>query len=339
MVEAALPKVRIYATGGTIAGASNSNSSTDTTQYSAGQVTVEQLLQAVPPLKDIAMVESEQFTNTGSNQLNTSILLSLTKKIQGDLDSDPDLSGVVVTMGTDTLEEAAFLFDSIIDDERPIVVTGAMRPTTSLSADGSFNLLQAVSASISSSSRNRGTLIVLNDRIGSAYYTFKSNTRTLDTFQALEAGFLGTFAGIEPIYYYQPARATGRQLYPVSSLPAKNTLPSVSILYAALDQGPGLLDFAASQGVQGVVIAGEGDGEADRTWLDSMTKLMSRGVPVITASRSPSGTVQAGNNFGNGTTSIPSRTLNPQKAKILLQLQLAKDPLDMQAVKDVFKTA
>lgn len=211
-----------------------------------------------------------------------------------------------------------------------------MRPTTALSADGPMNLLQAIRATVHPSSRSRGALVVLNDRIGSAYYTTKTNSRTLDTFKAIEQGYLGTFVdGGEPLYYFSPSRPTGRRFFNISAL---HSLPKVDILYSYLDMDPTLLRLTVQHnGAAGIVIAGEGDGEADRTWLPEMVGLMARGVPVVTSTRTAAGTVGAGLNFGNGTASIPASTLNPPKAKILLQLALSQHPGDVSAVASAFK--
>lgn len=186
-INASLPNVTIFATGGTIASQGTTN--TQTTGYSVG-LGVQQLIDAVPEVLNISNVAGYQISNVGSGSINETISLKLAQMINEELAKDT-VAGVVVTHGTDTLEETAFFLESTVNSSKPIIMVGAMRPATALSADGPLNLFQAVTLAASPAGRNRGAMVVLNDRIGSAFYTSKNNANSLDTFFSTEAGQLG----------------------------------------------------------------------------------------------------------------------------------------------------
>jgi L-asparaginase len=187
-VNASLPNVTIFATGGTIASQGSTN--TQTVGYSIG-LGVQQIVDAVPEILNISNIAGYQISNVGSGSINETILLTLAKKINEELARE-EISGVVITHGTDTLEETAFFLESTVNSSKPVIMVGAMRPATALSADGPLNLLQAVTLAASPAGVDRGTMIVLNDRIGSAFYTTKNNANTLDTFFSTEAGQVRT---------------------------------------------------------------------------------------------------------------------------------------------------
>ena len=307
------PGVTIYATGGTIAGASKS--STDTTTYKAGSIGVQALIDAVPELTSVATITGEQVANVASNDITTTLLLKLSQTINRQL-AQPGTHGVVVTHGTDTLEETAFFLDLTTSTSgKPVVIVGAMRPATAISADGPFNLLQAVSLAAAKSAEGRGAMVVMNDRIGSAFYNTKTNTTAVDTFRSVEQGYLGMFIGTEPRFYYSPALPTGKLAFDVSGITA---LPKVSIVYMHEDQDNEQLDAAIRAGAKGVVIVGNGNGSVPtivRTRIDELTK---QGYPVVRASRTGSGfSTKKVEGIGAG-------TLNAQKARMLLMLGLAQ---------------
>jgi len=167
-----LPNIKILATGGTIAGSSSVN--TDTTGYKAGALGVETLINAVPEMKSIANVSGEQVVNVGSPDVNNEILLKLAKRTNELLARD-DVDGIVITHGTDTLEETAYFLNLVVKSDKPVVVVGSMRPATAISADGPFNLYNAVKVAGASASKGQGVLVLLNDRIGAARYITKTS--------------------------------------------------------------------------------------------------------------------------------------------------------------------
>lgn len=313
LAQNAKPNVVIMATGGTIAGAGKSN--TDTANYKAGTIGVQALLEAVPELADVANITSEQFSNIGSSDFTTSLLLKLAQNINEKL-SSPAISGIVVTHGTDTLEETAFFLDLTTGASRkPVVMVAAMRPATALSADGPLNLLQATALAANPSAKNRGTLIVMSDRIGSAFYTTKTNPISLDAFRATEQGSLGVFVGKEPNFYYSAATPTGKMEFDVAGV---QSLPKVSIIYMHDDQNNDQLEDAIRAGAKGIVIVGNGNGSMPSKVKARVYELTKQGFPVIRASRTGGGFVtQKVEGMGAG-------SLNAQKARLLLMLCLAK---------------
>ncbi|KAI2603590.1 L-asparaginase [Hypoxylon fragiforme] len=310
--NASLPNVTIFATGGTIAG--SASSSDQTTGYQAGALGVDILIAAVPQLWNVSNVRGVQVANVGSPSITPEILLNLTQQVQKELDS-PYCQGVVITHGTDTLEESSFFVDLTIRSEKPVVFVGAMRPATAISADGPINLLEAVTLAADPDARGRGTMIVLNDRISNAYYTTKSNANSLDTFRAVEQGFLGFFINIKPKFYFAPALPLGKPYFDVMNT---TCLPQVDILFGHQVLNPTLASAAVESGAKGLVLAGMGAGgwttPGDKVIQDVIEK---HNTAVVYSRRSMDGYVAPTGTFGYG-----GGFLNPQKARILMQLAL-----------------
>ncbi|KAI0470101.1 L-asparaginase [Xylariaceae sp. FL0804] len=310
--NASLPNITIYATGGTIAG--SAGSSDQTTGYQAGALGVDILIDAVPELWNVSNVKGVQIANVGSESITPEILLNITQQIQRELD-DPYCQGAVVTHGTDTLEESAFFLDLTVKSDKPVVVVGAMRPATAISADGPINLLEAVTLAADEGARGRGAMIVLNDRVGSAYYTTKTNANALDTFKAYEQGYLGFFIDIKPKYYFEPARPVGKPHFDVTNTTA---LPQVDILYGYQALNPALAPAAVATGAKGLVLAGMGAGgwtdDGDES-IDEVIK--NNGTAVVYSRRTMDGFVEP-----EGAVAYGGGFLNPQKARIMLQLAL-----------------
>lgn len=311
--NASLPNITIFATGGTIAGSASSNA--QTTGYQAGALGVEVLIDAVPELWNVSNVKGVQVANVDSGSITPAILLNLTRMVQEALD-DPYCQGAVVTHGTDTMEESAFFLDMTIKTEKPVVVVGAMRPATAISADGPINLLEAVTLAGSPAAKNRGTMIVLNDRIGSAFYTTKTHSNSLDTFKAVEQGYLGYFLDIKPVFYYPPALPLGRAYFNVTGTAE---LPEVDILYGHQALQPALATAAVEAGAKGLVLAGMGAGGWTTPGRDELKTLAEEhGTQIVVSSRTKGGFVDdsdALNTYGGW-------DLNPEKARIMLQLAL-----------------
>ncbi|KAJ5834218.1 L-asparaginase type II [Penicillium robsamsonii] len=311
--NSSLPNITIFATGGTIAGSAASN--TATTGYTAGALGVDILLQAVPELQNISNVKGVQVANVDSGSITPEILLNLTSLIQAALD-DPYCQGAVVTHGTDTLEESAIFLDLTIKSEKPVVVVGAMRPATAISADGPMNLLEAVTLAATPEARGRGAMVVLNDRIGSAFYMTKTHSNSLDTFKANEQGYLGFFLDTKPLFYYPPVLPNGRAYFNVSGA---TELPEVDILFGHQVLNPKLARTAVESGAKGLVLAGMGAGGWTSAGTNEIEKLVKKyGTQVVVSSRTMGGFVQK-----EGSVNMYSgQDLNPQKARIMLQLAL-----------------
>lgn len=310
-INSSLPNVTIFATGGTIASLGNTN--TQTTGYSIG-LGVQQLVDAVPELLNISNIAGYQASNVASGNINQTISLKLAHMINEELAKE-EIAGVVVTHGTDTLEETAFFLESTVNSSKPVVVVGAMRPATALSADGPLNLYQAVTLAASPAGRDRGTMVVLNDRIGSAFYTTKNNANTLDTFYSTEAGQLGVFINQVPYFFYAPSEPVGRVVFNISQA---TNLARVDVLYAHQDMDPTLFNASYKAGAQGIVFAGVGAGGVSDDAYDAAEGLRNAtGVPIVASHRSADGLVPDSDDF-----TIASGFYNPQKARILLQLGL-----------------
>ncbi|OQE28485.1 hypothetical protein PENSTE_c003G05625 [Penicillium steckii] len=315
-----LPNITIFATGGTIAG--SDSSSTATTGYTSGAVGVRALIDAVPSMLDIANVAGVQTANVGSEDITSDILISLSKQINKLVCDDSTMAGAVVTHGTDTLEETAFFLDATVNCGKPVIIVGAMRPSTAISADGPFNLLESVTVAASTKAKNRGAMIVMNDRIASAYYTTKTNANTMDTFKAMEMGFLGEMISNTPFFFYPPVQPTGKKDFDISNV---KEIPRVDILFSYEDMHNDTLYNAVESGAKGIVIAGAGAGGVTTSFNYAMEDVINRlGIPIIQSMRTVNGEVPLSDVESNSATHIASGYLNPQKSRILLGLLLAK---------------
>ncbi|WP_137168534.1 asparaginase [Salinimonas lutimaris] len=319
------PQVTIYAMGGTIAGAASSN--LDSTGYVSGSLGVQTLIDAVPELKSFADVSGRQVANLESSDVDRTLLLKLAKTIHADL-AKPDTSGVVVTHGTDTLEETAFFLDLTTRSPKPVVIVGAMRPATAISADGAMNLYDAVKLAASDSARHRGAMVVMNDRISPAMFVTKTDTHAVEAFQSPEAGYLGGFINGQPYFYYAPTQPVNKPHFDISEV---ESLPDVSILYSYQDQDDTLIRAAIKNGAKGIVIAGTGNGSIPGRIKPAVKEAMARGIPVVIASRIDAGYVTANDE------AIGSGFYNPQKAKIILSLALARHD-SMETIRGYFAT-
>jgi L-asparaginase len=276
------------------------------------------LIDAVPELLNISNVYGDQVANVDSGNINSTILLELNRRITADLAKNTT-NGAVVTHGTDTLEETAFFLDLTIASSKPVVVVGAMRPSTALSADGPLNLYQAVQLAVSPLALNRGTMVTLNDRITSAWYAVKNHANALDTFRATEQGHLGFFLNQLPNFYYEAATPTAKPTFDLASLNL-TSLPHVDILFGHQDSNPELIRAAALSGAEGIVFAGTGaggwtsDGRAVAEEVYNNT-----GIPMVFSTRTMNGFVGP----SDSEWSISSSDLDPQKARILLQCAIA----------------
>ncbi|PVI03150.1 L-asparaginase [Periconia macrospinosa] len=282
-INASLPNVTIFATGGTIASQGSTN--TQTVGYSIG-LGVQQLISAVPEILNISNIAGYQVSNVASGSINSTISLKLAEMINEELAKE-EVSGVVVTHGTDTLEETAFFLDLAVKSDKPVVCVGAMRPATALSADGPLNLLQGVTLAGSEAARGRGTMLVLNDRIGSAFYTTKNNANSLDTFYSTEAGQLGFFINQVPYFYFSPSVPIGRTYFDLSNV---TSLAQIDILYAHQDMDPALFKASYAAGAQGIVYAGVGAGGMPGKADTAAEELFNAtGLPIVASHRSSDG--------------------------------------------------
>ncbi len=316
-----LPNIAILATGGTIAG--TGSSSTETTGYKSGDLAIDALIEAIPEMKKIANISGEQIVNVDSTDITNENLLKLGKRINELLASD-NIDGIVVTHGTDTLEETAYFLNLVVKSDKPVVMTAAMRPATAMSADGPFNLYNAVLLAGNKNSKGKGVLVALNDRIASARNITKTNTTATDTFKSVENGYLGAIVGGKPYFYNQTTRLnTTKSVFDISKI---DSLPQVDIIYGYQNSPTYMYSAAIKNGAEGIIVAAPGDGTLSSKAMEGVQKAMKNGVIVVRSSRVGSGTVSPKEGF------ITSDSLNPQKARILLMLALTetKDPAKIQ---------
>ena len=232
------------------------------------------------------------------------------------------VDGIVITHGTDTMEETAYFLHLTVHSEKPIVLTGAMRPATAMSADGPMNLLQAVRVAADDEAAGKGVLIVLNGTIESARDAVKTHTTSLDTFRSPEMGALGSVQDGEPVFYRSPLRR--HTVHSAFSVKGVTALPRVAILYAHADDDGFLVAAAQKAGCQGIVYAGMGNGSIPERVETALAEAAAEGIAVVRSTRSAAGRVTRAEASYEANGFIASDTLNPAKARVLLQLALLK---------------
>lgn len=312
-----LKNIVILATGGTIAGTGESGK---TTNYKAGNLDIQKLIESVTDLDKIANIYGEQIANVDSNDITINHWLNLVNRIN-ELSKDDNIDGFVITHGTDTLEETAYFLDLTVKTEKPVVVTGAMRPSTATSADGPFNLYQSVALAASDSSRGQGSMVVFSDGIYSGRTVQKVNTFKTNAFNSREFGCLGYMRDNIPYFFNKSIKPhTINSQFDVTGL---NNIPSVSIAYFNIGADPSILDYLA-QISDGIVIAGSGCGTFSSSWIEKVKELDKKGIPVVRSSRIGSGIILKDEGIDKSANCIPGNTLSPPKARILLSLALTK---------------
>ena len=325
-----LPNVMILATGGTIAGAGVS--STQYEGYKAAVTPVDELVQNVPELSKIANVSGEQICQVSSENVNNEILLQLAKRINVLLASD-DVDGIVITHGTNTLEETSYFLNLVVKSDKPVVLVGAMRPATSMSADGPMNLFRSVVVAGSQDALGRGVMIVMNDQIIGARDLQKTDTITVDTFKAPIFGYLG-YVIDDKAYFYRSAnrKHTSQTEFDVSEL---TELPRVDIVYGHQNDSREGFDAFVNAGAKGIVHAGAGTAAISQNILPAVQDAVQKGVVVVRSPRTSLGIITHNmevNDDELGT--VAGDTLNPPKARILLMVALTKtnDPKEVQRI-------
>ena len=389
------PRIRILATGGTIAGAQTAGGR----GYRAATLSMEALIAAVPQLAALAPLEVEQVAAIGSQDMDDATWCELATRTQAAVDA-AEIAGVVITHGTDTMEETAFFLNLVIATDKPVVLVGAMRPATAISADGPMNLYNAVAVAVHPATRGRGVLVVANDEIHFAREVAKTNTTQVGTFRATHRGLAGLVNGGRLHLYAPPTRRhtrasefaplprtsaerfaqataenepaapvlpspdppgvpaeaaagatpgarassllapprqsageTAAQRSLAQRLAAHPPLPRVEIIYAHAGMQRHLIDAAVGAGARGLVIAGVGDGNLSAAALTACAAAASAGVAIVRSSRTGGGVVERNIEIDDDALGfIAADELNPQKARVLLQLGLTRttDPRVLQ---------
>lgn len=325
-MKKAKSRIAILGTGGTIAGFIDSTIAT--TGYTAGAIDIDVLIKAVPQIRDLADISWEQIANIDSSNMCDEIWLRLAKKIAKLFAEGID--GVVITHGTDTMEETAYFLNLTIKSDKPVVLVGAMRPSTAISADGPKNLYNAVALVANKEAKNKGVMVAINDKILSARGVVKTHSLNVDAFSSPDFGDLGYIVDGKVFFYNNVNKAhTKNAPFDVSKL---TSLPKVDILYSYSNDGSGVAAKALFEhGTKGIVVAGSGAGSIHKNQKDVLKELLKKGLKVVVSSRVVAGCV-AVSDSDEKLGFISAEDLNPQKARVLLMLALTKtsDPKKIQ---------
>jgi L-asparaginase len=325
-----LPNITILATGGTIAGAAATGAQAG---YTSGQVTIDAMVNAVPDIKKLANIKGEQVSNVGSQDMSFDIMLALAKRIT-ELAAQKNVDGILITHGTDTMEETAYFLNLVLKTDKPVVLVGSMRPSTAISADGPLNLYNGVAVAADPNAKGRGVLLVMNDWIQSAQNLIKVSTTAVQTFMSPIKGLIGTTAyGVNEYYRFPISTYGAKSEFTVEGV---SKLPRVDIIYGCADMPADLIDASVERGARGVVIAGVGNGNMNKSALEACQRAAKKGVFVVRSSRVATGNVGRNVEVNDDELGlIASSDLNPQKARILLSVALLK-PRKPSEVQELF---
>ncbi len=326
-------RIVIVATGGTIAGAADSSTAGG---YQSGAVAVDVLINAVPQMKKFADVRGVQVSSVGSQDMNDELWVKLATEVNKLL-AQSDVDGVAITHGTDTMEETAYFLNLVVKSDKPVVLTGSMRPSTSLSADGPLNIYNAVGVASDPRAKGLGVLVVTNDDIHGARAITKRHTTDVETFVSPEVGLIGVCLFDDREFSRKPARA--HTTATPFSVKAGQILPRVDVIYAHAGMSPDLIDAAVAGGAKGVVIAGVGDGNMTTPALDAVKRAIAKGVVVVRSTRVGDGIVRRNIEVDDDKVhTVVSKELNPAKARVLLKLALTQssDPKTVQELFDKY---
>lgn len=327
-------EVVVLATGGTIAGSCVDRSAM--TGYATGVIGVDELMQTVPDVSQIADVRSRQVFQMASENMMIDHLFVLADAVREEL-AKPSVHGVVITHGTDTMEESAYFLNLVLDTDKPVVLVGAMRPATAYSADGPANLINAVRVAASPKAEGLGVLLLMNDTIHSPRFVVKLNTAHVDAFFAGESAAIGSVSGGKVFINMKPAlRHTTTSAF--KGMKLEGELPKVKVIYCYGGISAMPIRDMLKAGANGIVLACVGDGSISTAMRPTVKELCAKGFPIVRSSRTGTGVVVRNGEVNDdeyGT--IPSLSLNPAKARVLLMLCLMKG-MDLAAINEAFET-
>lgn len=313
--------VVVVATGGTIAGAGQN--ATNSATYTAAKLPVDSLINAVPQIKDLADVSGIQAMQVASESITDQDLLSLARQVNEQVKKS-DVNGIVITHGTDTLEETAFFLSLVIKTDKPIVLVGSMRPSTALSADGPLNLYSAVALAADPTAKGKGVFVLMNDSIFAARDVTKAINIHTNAFNS-QWGPLGTLVEGKSYWFRQSVkRFNQRSEFNIEDIQG-DQLPPVQIVYGSGNMLPDAYQAYAKAGVKAIIHAGTGNGSVAKNIVPVLKQLQQQGIQIVRSSRVPQGFVlrnaeQPDDQYGW----VVAHDLNPQKAKLLTALALTK---------------
>jgi L-asparaginase len=327
-----LARIALLATGGTIAG--QAGDASKTAGYKAGVIGVDKLLDAVPALSQVARIHAEQVASIDSKDMSVALWTALASRIDALLAQD-DIDGVVVTHGTDTLEETAYLLHLTVRSDKPVVLTAAMRPSSALSADGPLNLLNAVTVAAHANAAKQGVLVAFNNQIHCARDVTKTSTYAVDAFRSPEVGALGWVQDGRVEFQ----RAALRRHTSQSQFDLRAALPAVEIVASYAGASRAAIDAFVAAGAKGLVVAGTGNGSIHANLQQALADAAKAGVAIVRSSRVGSGHVMRNGAVSDDALgSVTAGTLNPYKARVLLMLTLAAGITDPAAIQQIFDT-
>lgn len=324
------PIIRVIGTGGSIAGVGPDRMDFILYPEIGDHISIQQSLDRVPEIKDIADVRSEDLVSVGSTAIGAQEWLGLAKRINQIFNDEPEVAGVAITHGTATLEETSYFLHLTVKSSKPVVITGAMRPPTALSTDADLNLIDAVRTAACPESSGLGVLTVLNNEIQCGRDVTKANTFRVETFRPNELGFLGYADSDGKVIFYRAPLRRHTTSTPFS-IDSMVSLPRVDIVYSYAGADGLLVDAVRNNRSDGLILAGFGGGTFPPAVVDAAIKLVDDGIPVVLATRSTAGrVVTTPKKIEQGF--LVSDNLLPQKARILLMLglTLSKDPNELQ---------
>lgn len=326
-----LPNIKILATGGTIAGTGESAAAS---AYTVAEVAVGELIAAVPDMLDVANISGEQVVEIGSQDMNDEVWLTLAQRVNELLAQD-NVDGIVITHGTDTMGETAYFLDLTVSSDKPVVLVGALRPSTAMSADGPMNLYNAVVTAAHEDSKNRGVLVAMNNTVFDARDVTKTNTTAVDTFQSPNSGALGYIYNAD-VQYHQSIPGREHATGPAFDVSELETLPKVGIVYNYANASVLPVTAMVDANYNGIVSAGVGNGNMYHAVFDELAQASQDGVLVVRSSRTLTGPTTLDAEVDDAKYGfVGSGTLNPQKARILLMLSLTQTN-DYTAVQELF---
>ena len=323
-----MKNIAIVATGGTIAGKGENGKASI---YHAGEIDVDTIIETIPSIKNLANITSYQLLNLDSNEMNENIWINLSNMLN-DLLLDHSIDGVVVTHGTDLIEETAYFLNLTLNTSKPVVLTGAMRPASATSADGPYNLYQAVCLASKDESYNKGVMVLFSNTIYSGRDIQKMNNYKIDAFDQKSFGFLGYMQDSDVYFFSNTFKChTGNSLFAGKY----EHLPKVAIAYFYGGADANILYYLSKEN-DGIVIIGSGNGNYNKEWMNAIIDLSGKGILFVRASRVPLGIVFEDEVFDPTHCCIPANTLSGQKARILLMLSLTKTH-DISQLKKIFQ--
>ena len=322
--------VVILATGGTIAGAGDSCVGS---KYAPGKVGIDQVVKNIPGLDKLADIRTEQVMQIASQDFNDATWLAIAKRVN-ELLAQSSVKGLVITHGTDTLEETAYFLNLVVKSKKPVVLVGAMRASTSLSSDGALNLYNAVALAASDEAYGKGVLVMMNDEIYAARDVAKISTTNVSAFKSPNSGVMGSVLYGAVKFYYSPLRAHTSQT--VFDVRKAESLPKVEIIYAYAGVDVSMIDYLIESGAKGIILAGVGDGNISKQGVEKLAKAAKKGALIVRSAHLGSGLVEPNVEIEDEKLGfVTADNLSPQKARILAMLALTKTN-DVKKVRGMF---